>query len=286
MRGKKVKEGLGLRIGRWIIRILLFTWTVTIVFPVIWVLYTSFKTNKEFFADMWALPTKFMFENYEFAWNTAQFSKYFANSFYVVAISVLLTLLVSSTTAYVIAKYRWRWIKGLERFYLLVMTIPGVLVLVPQYFMLLNMGMNDKLWVVAALHSLGSVPINIMMQIGFMRSVDDALFEAADIDGATEFQKYFYVMIPSVKSVLFLTTLTGILGSWNEFILTLTYINDETKYTVSVGLSHLQNASTYGVQYGGLFAGLVLAMVPILVVYAIFQKPLQEGIRMDGGVKG
>lgn len=286
MRGKKVKEGLGLQIGRSIIRILLFAWTITIVFPVIWVTYTSFKTNKEFFADMWALPSRWMVENYEFAWHTAQFSKYFVNSFYVVALSVSLSLLISSTTAYVIARYNWRWIKGLERFYLLVMTIPGVLVLVPQYFMFLNMGMNDKLWVVAALHGLGTVPVNVMMQTGFMRSVDNALFEAADIDGASEFQKYFRIMLPSIKSALFLTMLTGILGSWNEFILTLTYINDETKYTVSVGLSHLQNASTYGVEYGGLFAGLVLAMIPILIVYAVFQRPLQEGICMDGGMKG
>lgn len=284
--GKKIKESLSLKIGRGIIRILLFAWTATIVFPIIWVFYTSFKTNKEFFANIWALPENWKFNNYTFAWNTAQFSKYFLNSLWFVLISVSLTLLISSTTAYVLAKFKYRWIKVWERFYLIVLAIPGVLILVPQYFMFLKMGLTDKLWVVAVLNALSTVPVNVILQTGFMRNVDDALFEAADIDGASEFQKYFHVMIPSVKSALFLTALTSILGSWNEFIRTLTYINDETKYTVSVGLSYLQNASTYSVEYGGLFAGLVIAMIPILIVYAIFQKPLQEGIRMDGGVKG
>ena len=286
MRKNKIKEALSLKIGRGIIRILLFAWTSTIVFPVIWAFYTSFKTNKEFFANVWALPEKLRVENYAYAWNVAQFSNYFLNSLFVVALSVSLTLLITSTTSYALARFRFRWIKVLERFYLLAWAIPGVLVLVPQYFMFLNMHLTDKLWVVAILISLSSLPSNIIMQTGFMRSMDEALFEAADIDGATEFQKYYHVMVPCVKSALFLTALTSILGSWNDFITTLTYIKDEAKYTVSVGLSYLQSASTYSVEYGGLFAGLVIAMIPILIVYAIFQKPLQEGIRIDGGVKG
>lgn len=286
MRKNKIKEALSLKIGRGIIRILLLAWTSTIVFPVIWAFYTSFKTNKEFFANVWALPEKLQVENYAYAWNIAQFSNYFLNSLFVVVLSVSLTLLITSTTSYALARFRFRWIKTLERFYLLVWAIPGVLVLVPQYFMFLNMHLTDKLWVVAVLIALHALPSNIIMQTGFMRSMDEALFEAADIDGATEFQKYYYVMVPCVKSALFLTALTSILGSWNDFITTLTYIKDEAKYTVSVGLSYLQSASTYSVEYGGLFAGLVIAMIPILIVYAIFQKPLQEGIRIDGGVKG
>lgn len=286
MRRNKIKEALSLKIGRGIIRILLFVWTSSIVFPVIWAFYTSFKTNKEFFANVWALPEKWQFQNYAYAWNTAQFSNYFFNSLLVVVLSVSLTLLITSTTSYALARFRFRWIKILERFYLLAWAIPGVLVLVPQYFMFLKMHLTDKLWVVAVLISLSSLPSNIIMQTSFMRTMDEALFEAADIDGATEFQKYYYIMVPCVKSALFLTALTSILGSWNDFITTLTYIKDEAKYTVSVGLSYLQSASTYSVEYGGLFAGLVIAMIPILIVYAIFQKPLQEGIRIDGGVKG
>ena len=79
MKHKKIKEGIGAITGRFIIRIILFVWSVMIVFPFIWVLYTSFKSNKEFYADVWALPEVLRFENYEYAWNTAQFSAYFMN---------------------------------------------------------------------------------------------------------------------------------------------------------------------------------------------------------------
>ena len=286
MGNRKVKEKLGTKLGRLVIRVLLFSWTTTIVFPIIWVFYTSLKSNKEFFADMWALPTEWRFENYEYAWHTAQFSKYFLNSLFVVLLSVTLTLFISSTVSYVLSTYRFRWVKWFERFFLVVMAIPGVLVLIPQYFMLLNAGLTDKLWVVAVLIALHAVPVNIVMQTSFMRSVNVALFEAADMDGASEFQKYFNIMIPSVKSALFLTTLTATLSSWNDYITNLTYVKDETKFTVPVGLSYLKMASNYGVEYGGLFAGLTISIVPIVIVYAIFQKPLQDGIRMDGGVKG
>ena len=286
MKTNKIKENIGTRIGRWIIRVLLFSWATTIVFPVIWTGYTSLKSNKEFFADMWALPTEWHVENYEYAWQTAQFSKYFMNSLFLVILSVTLTLFMSSTISYVIATYKFRWVKWFEKFFLIVMTIPGVLVLIPQYFMLLKAGLTDRLWVVAVLIALHAIPVNIIMQTGFMRSVSVALFEAADMDGASEFQKYFQIMIPSVKSALFLTTLTATLSGWNEYITTFTYIKDETKYTVPVGLSALKTASSYGIEYGGLFAGLTIAMVPIIIVYAIFQRPLQEGVRLDGGVKG
>lgn len=285
MHRRKIKEGIGAKSARWIARLLLLISTITIIFPLIWVFYTSFKSNKEFFADMWALPTEWLVENYNYAWNTAHFSKYFLNSLFVVILSVALTVFISSSISYVIATYRFRWIKWFEKFFLVVMAIPGVLILIPQYFMLLNVGLTDKLWVVATLIALHAVPVNIVLQTGFMRGVSKTLFEAADIDGGTEFQKYFHIMLPNVKSALFLTMLTATLSGWNEYIITLTYIKDEAKYTVPVGLSYLNTAANYGVEYGGLFAGLTIAIIPILVVYAIFQKPLQEGVRMDGSVK-
>jgi N-acetylglucosamine transport system permease protein len=283
---QKIKEKPGVIAGRWIIRIFLLIWTVTIVYPLAWVMYTSFKNNKEFYADVWALPEVWRVENYDFAWNAANFSGYFLNSMLVVVVSLVLTLIFTSSTAYIIAKFRYRWLRGVDKFFLIVRTIPGVLVLVPQYFMFLNMRLTDNLYVLAFLYSIGTAPISIMMQMGFMRSIDDALLEAADIDGASEFSKYWHIILPCVKPALFLTALNSIMGSWNEFIKALTFIRDESKYTVAIGLSYLKSASTYSVEYGGLFAGLVIAMIPIIVVYTIFQKPLQEGIKIDGGVKG
>lgn len=286
MASMKVKESPAMIIGRWIIRIFLVSWTVTILFPVIWTFYTAFKTNKEFFASAWALPENWSIDNFAYAWTSAKFSDYFLNSLLLVVVSVFTMLLTTSSMSYVISKFRFRTMKWLNKFWLIAMTIPGVLVLVPQYFMLMQNKMDNSIIIVALLHAFGGIPSNVIMQVGFMRSVDNALFEAADIDGASEFTKFFNIMLPCVKSVLFLSTLTGVLGAWNDYITPLTYLNDESKYTVSIGLTYLANASERGGQYGAMFAGLVISMIPILIIYAVFQKPLQEGLRTEGGVKG
>ena len=282
----KQKDTVGSVIGRWIVRVILAAWALTIVFPLIWVLYTSFKNNAEFYADVWKLPSVLRFENYEFAWKTAKFSSYYANSFLTVLLTLAITFIMTTTTAYILAKYRFRWLKIVDRFYIIVMAIPGVLVLVPQYFMFLKMELTNNLWALSLLYAVRSVPYSVFLMIGFMRSVNNSLLEAAEIDGASEFRKFFSIVIPCVKPALFVTILNNVLGTWNEYILALTFLSDEGKYTVPIGLSQLQNASTYRVEYGGLFAGLVIAMIPILIVYACFQKQLQEGVKSQGGVKG
>lgn len=286
MNSMKVKESPALIIGRWVIRLFLIGWTVTILFPVIWTFYTAFKTNKEFFASVWALPSEWVFDNFVYAWKNAKFSDYFLNSLIVVVVDVSVMLITTSTTAYAVSKFDFRPMKWLNKFYLVVMAIPGVLVLVPQYFMLMQARLDNNLIIVALLQAFAAVPVNVILQVGFMRSVDKALFEAADIDGASEFTKFFNIMLPCVKSVLFLTTLTGVLSAWNNYITPLTYLNDESKYTVSIGLTYLADASERGSEYGAMFAGLVISMIPILIIYAIFQKPLQEGLKTEGGVKG
>ena len=282
----KRKENISTQIGRGIVRILLILWSLTIVFPLLWVCYTSFKINKEFYANVWALPENWRVENYEFAWNTANFAAYFKNSLFTVVVTLVLTLLMTTTTAYILAKFKYRWLGVVRGFYTVVLAIPGVLILVPQYFMFLRMHMTDSLWALAMLYALNSVPFTVFMQMGFMRSINDSLLEAASLDGASQFQTFFRIVIPCVKPSLFVTILLNVLGTWNEYILALTFLSDESKYTVPIGLSQLQNASTYKVEYGGLFAGLIIAMIPILVIYAIFQKQLQEGVVAEGGVKG
>lgn len=282
----KIKENPGFIVGRWVVRLLLFAYALTVVFPFIWTFYTSVKPINEYLLDSISLPTVLDFSNFTYAWFEANFSGYFVNSVIVVAMNVVLALVFSASTTYAVTKFRYRWLRGLEKFYLLAMALPGVLVLVPQYFMMQSYGLTGHLWLLPILYSLNSLPTNLRMQAGFLKGIDNALLEAADIDGATEFQKFFQIVVPSIKSALYLTTLSAIMGAWNEFILALTYLDDEATFTVPIGLSYLQNAAEHEIEFTGLIAGLVIAMIPILVVYTIFQKPLLEGFKSEGAVKG
>ncbi len=274
------------RIGQWMIRIFLILWSVTVAFPVIWVLYTSLKSNQEFFASPWALPSAPQWSNFAEAWKEANFAGYFFNSILTVLLTLAITLLIVGANAYVIAKYRNRFIRGLEKFYMVAMMVPSVLMLVPLYYFADAAHMTDSLVWLSVIYAIQGMPFSVFMMAGFVRGIHDALLEAATIDGASQFTIFFRIIVPLSKPSLFVVALLNVMGTWNEYITALTFIRDKAKYTIAIGLSYLTNSGTYDVNYGRTFAGLAIALVPILVIYAIFQKQLQNGMSSSDGVKG
>ena len=277
---------LSARIGRGVIRVFLILWGLTVAFPLIWVLYTSLKSNQEFFASPWALPAHPRWQNFVEAWHEANFAAYFGNSLLTVAVTLAITLLIVGANAYVIAKYRNRAIRALEKFYMVAMMVPSVLMLVPLYYMADRLAMTDSLLWLSVIYAVTGMPFSVFMMAGFVRGIHDALLEAATIDGASQFTIFFRIIVPLSKPSLFVVALLNVMGTWNEYITALTFIHDPAKYTIAIGLSYLTNSGTYDVNYGRTFAGLAIALVPILIVYAIFQKQLQNGMSSGDGVKG
>lgn len=285
-RKNKVPEGKSTVIARSIIRIFLFVWSIVVAFPIIWVLYTSLKTNKEFFASPWSLPETPQWVNYVNAWGKANFGDYFLNSILTVLLTLIITLLVVGANAYVIAKFSNKWIRSLEVFYMVMMMVPGVLILVPLYYIADSMYMTDSLIWLSIIYAIQGMPFYIFMLAGFIRGIHNSLIEAAVIDGANQFDIFFKIIMPLVKPSLFVVTILNVMGTWNEYVTALTFIHEQKKYTIAIGLSYLTNSGTYDVDYGRTFAGLVIALIPILVLYAVFQKQIQNGVSSGEGVKG
>lgn len=285
-RSSSLRMPLSARIGRGVIRVFLILWGLTVAFPLIWVLYTSLKSNQEFFASPWALPAHPRWQNFVEAWHEANFAAYFGNSLLTVAVTLAVTLLIVGANAYVIAKYRNRAVRALEKFYMVAMMVPSVLMLVPLYYMADRLAMTDSLLWLSVIYAVTGMPFSVFMMAGFVRGIHDALLEAATIDGASQFTIFFRIIVPLSKSSLFVVALLNVMGTWNEYITALTFIHDPAKYTIAIGLSYLTNSGTYDVNYGRTFAGLAIALVPILIVYAIFQKQLQNGMSSGDGVKG
>ncbi len=285
-RSKAPRLPLSTRIGQWVIRIFLILWSVTVAFPVIWVLYTSLKSNQEFFASPWALPSAPQWNNFAEAWKEANFAGYFLNSLLTVLLTLAITLLIVGANAYVIAKYCSRFIRGLEKFYMVAMMVPSVLMLVPLYYFADTLHMTDSLVWLSVIYAIQGMPFAVFMMAGFVRNIHNALLEAATIDGASQFTIFFRIIIPLSKPSLFVVALLNVMGTWNEYITALTFIRDKAKYTIAIGLSYLTNSGTYDVNYGRTFAGLAIALVPILIIYAIFQKQLQSGMSSSDGIKG
>ena len=118
----------------------------------------------------------------------------------------------------------------------------------------------------------------------FFSSIPEAMHEAAEIDGANQFQAFSMLILPLIVPAIFMVGLLSFVGIWNEYIMSITFIKDQAKYTLSVGINELMNDATAGETLK--FAALIIAMLPILIVYAIFQKPLQDGLSSSDGVKG
>lgn len=208
------------------------------------------------------------------------------NTLLVVGGTTLLLLLLSSTTAFVLAKYRFPGRGFLENIYVACTGVPMVLVLVPLFFLCNTLHLTNNLWGLILVYPVLYLPFSIFLLMGFFKGVPNSLLEAAMIDGASEYGIFFRVTLPLVKSGLLIVTIVNVMNYWNEYTFALTFLSDETKFTLSIGINYLSSAMQYRTDFGALFAGLVISMIPVLVLYAIFNKQLQEGMAVNSAVKG
>ena len=280
-------EEKSLTITRNVVRIFLIIWSILIVFPILWAVLSSLKTNLEFGTNAWKLPEKLQWVNYKEAWEGANFSKYFLNSLILSAGTVALSIIMTTTSAYVVGKFVHPVVKSIEVFYSIFMMVPQMLLLIPLLQMCKKLNMtksNVVLFTLMITNALQGVPFYVFLLTPFMRSINNSILEAAEIDGANQFQSFITLVLPMIVPAIFMVGLLSFVGIWNEYVMSITFIKDPTKYTLSAGINELMNDAKAGQTLK--FAALIIAMLPILIIYAIFQKPLQNGLSSSDGVKG
>lgn len=280
-------EEKSLTITRSVVRIFLIIWSILIVFPILWAVLSSLKTNLEFGTNAWKLPEKLQWVNYKEAWEGANFSKYFLNSLILSVGTVALSIIMTATSAYVVGKFVHPVVKSIEVFYSIFMMVPQMLLLIPLLQMCKKMNMTKSsvvLFTLMITNALQGVPFYVFLLTPFMRSINNSILEAAEIDGANQFQSFITLVLPMIVPAIFMVGLLSFVGIWNEYVMSITFIKDPTKYTLSAGINELMNDAKAGQTLK--FAALIIAMLPILIIYAIFQKPLQNGLSSSDGVKG
>ncbi len=280
-------EEKSLTITRNVVRIFLIIWSILIIFPILWAVLSSLKTNLEFGTNAWKLPEKLQWVNYKEAWEGANFSKYFLNSLILSVGTVALSIIMTATSAYVVGKFVHPVVKSIEIFYSIFMMVPQMLLLIPLLQMCKKMNMtksNVVLFTLMITNALQGVPFYVFLLTPFMRSINNSILEAAEIDGANQFQSFITLVLPMIVPAIFMVGLLSFVGIWNEYVMSITFIKDPTKYTLSAGINELMNDAKAGQTLK--FAALIIAMLPILIIYAIFQKPLQNGLSSSDGVKG
>lgn len=296
---------------------LLVVWLVAVFFPMIWVLYTSAKSTQEIYKNPFGLPQMVTRptagnlatarENYRKAWVGSHFSRYFVNSVKVVAVSLALILLLGSMAAYVLARFDFFGRGLIYYLFLSGLLIPMQLILIPLFFQYsdmsegltkalgppfaalgggrLTVSLHDSHAGLILIYVAASLPFTVFTLTSFFRTLPGAVREAAMLDGASEYRTFFSVMMPLAKPGLVTVAIFNFLGLWNEYLFGLVFLSSDSLKTLPLGLASISMQAQYKSDFGLLFAGLVIAMIPTLLVYILLQERLTRGITV-GAIKG
>jgi N-acetylglucosamine transport system permease protein len=275
--------------GKWafngIAHLLLMFWALMVIFPFMWLIVSSFKTDPEILFSPWDLPGSPQWSNFQRAWNEARIGRFFINSFIVIIPSLAGTLLVSSMAAYVLARFEFPGRRFISYLFMAGLMFPVFLALVPLFFLVQDLGMIATYRGLILVYIAYSLPFTIFFLTGFFRTLPTEVGEAALVDGASHFRIFFNIMLPMAAPGLIAMGIFNFLGQWNQFLLPLVLMPDENKYLLSQGLAFLAIQQGYGNDYSALFAAMTITMVPTLVVYILFQRRLESGLTA-GALKG
>lgn len=268
--------------GRVVVLVLLSVHVLIVMFPFLWMLYSSLKTQRQFIKNVWSLPTGLDFTAYRTAWSGGELATYAKNSALVTGGSVLLTVLIASLAGYAFAVYRPRWMPGIEVGLLLAMAIPAYVALVPLVLMMNQFGLFDSRIGLILPTAAFNVPVSVFIMRAFFSTLPRELIEAARIDGSSEIGVFFRVAVPLARPAMFTTAIINAIWAWNDFIFPLVFINDPTRQTLAVGLTQFQGEHL--TQYPVLLAAIVLSALATLIIYTAFQRQVVGGLT-SGAVK-
>ncbi|MFP3579543.1 carbohydrate ABC transporter permease [Arthrobacter sp. fls2-241-R2A-200] len=252
-------------------------WTVIVILPLLWTFMSSFKTSNEIFASPFSLPGEWRFDNYTRAWSEAGIGSAFLNSIVVVAAALVIVMVLGAMCAYVLARYTFPGSRAIYYLMLAGLTFPIFLAMVPLFFVLKNMGLLNTLPGLILVYVGFALPFTVFFLFSFFKSLPHEITEAAALDGAGEWRTFFQVMLPMAKPGLASVAIFNFLGLWNQFLIPVS-INAAGPRVLSQELAAFAGQMGYAVDYGALFAAVSVTVIPVLIVYVIFQRQLQGSV--------
>jgi len=257
---------------------------VIMIFPFLWMVSNAFK------ADVFVIeyPPKLIPEdpslvNFVEAWSSNFFQLYFRNSTFVAILSTLGTVLFSAMTAYAFARFQFKGKEVIFTIMMLVLMVPDIISIIPRFYVAKSLGMRNSLWGLIVFYIAGSVPLNTFLLRGFFEAQPRELEDAMTIDGAGPFGIFFRMAMPLAAPALATVTIFSFLGNWDEYVWALTAIDDPLKRTLPVAIYSFQGQ--HGTEWGLLFAAMIIALVPVVIVFLFLQKYFTGGMT-TGALKG
>lgn len=255
---------------------------VIVIFPFVWMIYSTFKTNREFMRSVWALPQDWSFDAYVSAWSNGALGTYTMNSLWIMAGSTLLTVAAATLAGYALAVYRPRWMAGVELGMTAAMAIPAYVALVPLVVMLRTAGLLDTHLGVILPTVAFNVPVTIFIMRAFFATLPRELFDAARVDGAGEWRIFWRIAMPIARPAMFTAGIVNMIWVWNDFLFPMVFINNPARKTLPVGLTDF--VGEHITNYPVMLAAILIAAIAPLVLFVIFERQVTAAL-LGGAVK-
>ncbi|WLR95703.1 carbohydrate ABC transporter permease [Shinella zoogloeoides] len=253
-----------------------------VIFPFVWMIYSTFKTNKEFMRSVWSFPTRLNFDAYVGAWSGGALGGYAINSLIIMAGATVITVLVSTLAGYALAIYRPRWMPAVELSLTAAMAIPAYVALVPLVVMLRTAGLLDTHLGVILPTAAFNVPVSIFIMQAFFNTLPRELFDAGRVDGASEWMIFRTIALPIARPAMFTVGILNMIWVWNDFLFPVVFINNPARKTLPVGLTDF--VGEHVTNYPVMLAAILMAAIAPLILFVFFERQITAAL-IGGAVK-
>lgn len=252
--------------------------------PLLYMIGTAFRAN----AYVQEVPPRFIpenptFENFTTAFESRNFGRAFLNSAFVSASTAAMVTVLTTTMAYGFARYDFPFKNALFTMLLIMLMIPGVVLLIPQFMLAKSLGLLNSLPGLILVYSAGPIAFNTFLLRGFFESLPRELEESAIIDGANAFTTFWRIMLPLAAPAVSTVAVFAFLGAWDEYILALNFISQESLRTLPIAIANFRGQ--HATNWGLVFAGSLTSVIPTIILFVVFQRYFIQGLT-SGGVRG
>jgi len=252
------------------------------LYPIGIMILSSFKSTREIFLKPFSLPAVWRWQNYVSAWQRADFATYFKNSILVTAVSIASIILVSSMAAYVIARFDFKFKRGIYLYLLAGLALPTRLAIIPIFLIMRDLHLLDKLSELIIVYTAGGIAFSVFLLVNFFKKLPRDIEDSAKIDGAGAFRIYWQIDLPLLKPALVTVAMFNFIDVWNDFFFPLILLSSRAKKTIPLGLQAF--FGEYTIEWDVLFAALNISVLPVLIIFLILSKQFIAGMT-EGALK-
>lgn len=276
--GSQTRYTISRELKRVHLYILPVLWSLFNIFCVYWIVASSLKDNRTVFSDPWGLPANPQFQNYTKIWELANLGGQLWNSIVITGVSVLAILVICTPAAYVLSRFEFKASGILLPIFVAGAGVPAAMLIIPLFVMLTQIKLINTITGLIIIYITLSIPFSMFVLTGFLKTIPKEFEDAARIDGCSELQVFLQVILPLASPGMLTVAIFNFVAIWNEYAMALVFIQNQAKMPLARGIYAIAGSMIYTGNWVGLFAAVVIVMIPSLLVYIILSERMIQGI--------